>query len=387
MTASDIITFVRIGKSLISIIEPSLTNAYPHPEPSSAHMTDWTRSCPDPSEEHAEAARRRQASLTKPHGALGRLENIAIELAALQRTERPKADRVEIIVFAGDHGVTSRSVSAYPSTVTVEMLRNFTAGGAAISVLARTLGARLEVVDAGSFATAPILGVMTDKPRAGTRDFSRESALTQEEVAFAMAAGARAIARSSERRPDLIVLGEMGIGNTTSAAAMASAMLRLPPAEVVGPGTGLDELGLARKIAAVAEALALHRLTQAEASPWAALQFVGGLEIAALTGAIIASAQRSIPILVDGFIVSVAALAACRINASVRPWLLFAHRSAERGHAAVLAALQAEPILDLGLRLGEGSGAAVAVPILRMACALHNEMATFDEASVSGRMV
>lgn len=350
-------------------------------------MIDWTRSCPDPSEEHAEAARRRQASLTKPHGALGHLESIAIELAARQRRERPGADRVEIIVFAGDHGVTSRSVSAYPSTVTVEMLRNFTSGGAAISVLARTLGAHLEVVDAGSFATEPIAGVITDKPRAGTRDFSQEPALTHEEVAFAFAAGARAIARSSERRPDLMVLGEMGIGNTTSAAAMASAMLRLPPSEVVGPGTGLDEAGVARKTAVVAEALALHRLMGAKASPWAALQFVGGLEIAALTGAIIASAQRSIPILVDGFIVSVAALAACRINPSVRPWLLFAHRSAERGHAAVLAALQAEPILDLGLRLGEGSGAAVAVPILRMACALHNEMATFDEASVSGRMV
>ena len=241
-------------------------------------MIDWTRSCPDPSEEHAEAARRRQASLTKPHGALGHLESIAIELAARQRRERPGADRVEIIVFAGDHGVTSRSVSAYPSTVTVEMLRNFTL------VERRSQCWPGCLVLTQWLMLAPLSrdrGVITDKPRAGTRDFSQEPALTHEEVAFAFAAGARAIARSSERRPDLIVLGEMGIGNTTSAAAMASAMLRLPPAEVVGPGTGLDELGLARKIAAVAEALALHRLTQAEASPWAALQFVGGLEIAA----------------------------------------------------------------------------------------------------------
>lgn len=349
-------------------------------------MREWTRPCPDRSEEFAEAARRQQASLTKPQGALGRLESIAIELAALQRSELPRADRIDIIVFAGDHGVTAQSVSAYPSTVTVEMLRNFAAGGAAISVLAQTVGARIEVVDAGSFAVEPIPGVITDKPRAGTRDFSREPALTSEDVAFAFAAGGRAVERSIRRTPDLIVLGEMGIGNTTSAAAVASALLALPPADVVGRGTGLDEAAITRKIGVVAEALAVHRLTGARLSPWTVLQSVGGLEIAALTGAIIASAQRSVPILVDGFIVSVAALAACRLNATVRPWLIFAHRSAERGHTAVLEALDAMPILDLGLRLGEGSGAAVAVPILRMACALHNSMATFDEADVSGRM-
>lgn len=349
-------------------------------------MRDWTRLCPDRSEELAEAAGRRQASLTKPQGALGRLESIAIELAALQKTERPSADRVAIIVFAGDHGITARGISAYPSTVTVEMLRNFAKGGAAISVLAQTLGAPLEVVDVGTRAAEPIPGVIMDKQRAGTRDFSTGPALTSDEVAFAFAAGGRAVERSIPRSPDLLVFGEMGIGNTTSAAAVASAMLARPPADVVGPGTGLDEAGITRKIGVVAEALAFHQLIGANASPWTILGTVGGLEIAALSGAIIASAQQSIPVLVDGYIVSVAALAACRINATVRPWLIFAHRSAERGHAAVLEALDAMPILDLGLRLGEGSGAAVAVPILRLACALHNSMATFDEANVSHRM-
>lgn len=347
-------------------------------------MNDWTRPCPERSEAYAEAARRRQTLLTKPLGALGQIEDIAVELAALQRTEQPKADGVVIIVFAGDHGVTARGVSAYPSAVTVQMLRNFAAGGAAISVLARTLGAQLEVVDVGTCAPEPIPGVVMDKPREGTRDFSRERALAQEELACVFDAGARAVERSLRHSPDLLVFGEMGIGNTTSAAAVASALLGLPPADLVGRGTGLDQAGVARKAGIVADALALHDLHLMQSSPWLVLQAVGGLEIAALTGAMIASAQRSIPVLVDGFIVSVAALAACRINPTVRPWLIFAHRSAEQGHAAVLEALDAKPILDLGLRLGEGSGAALAVPLLRMACAIHNSMATFEEAEVSG---
>jgi nicotinate-nucleotide--dimethylbenzimidazole phosphoribosyltransferase len=340
--------------------------------------------CPEPSHAHALAARRRQAALTKPPGSLGALETIAISLAALQRTERPQAARAPILLFAGDHGVTAQGVSAYPSVVTVEMLRNFARGGAAISVLARQLGSSLTVIDAGTLAEAPIAGVVMDKPRRGTRDFSRERALTADETDFALGCGRRAVEGATRLGADLLLLGDMGIGNTTSAAAIASALLGQPADELAGAGTGLDGEGVARKANVIAVALGLHGLSGRRADAVDALAAVGGLEIAALTGATIAAAQAGVPVLVDGFIVSVAALAAVRLNPSAHPWLLFSHRSAERGHAIVLDALDARPILDLGLRLGEGTGAAAALPIVRLACALHAGMATFEEAAVSG---
>lgn len=338
--------------------------------------------CPESSHAHALAAQRRQASLTKPPGSLGALETIAISLAALQKTERPQAVRVPILVFAGDHGITAQRVSAYPSVVTVEMLRNFARGGAAISVLARQLGVPLEVIDAGTLTEAPVNDVVMDKPRLGTRDFVHEPALTAEEVAFALDCGRRAVGRTI--RADLLLLGDMGIGNTTSAAAIASAILGRPARDLTGAGTGLDPEGVAHKANVIAAALERHGLAHQKADPLDALVAVGGLEIAALTGAIVAAAQAAVPVLVDGFVVSVAALAAVRLNPGVQPWLLFSHRSAERGHAIVLEALEARPILDLGLRLGEGSGAAAALPLVRLACALHAEMATFEEAAISG---
>ncbi len=346
---------------------------------------DWiNRDCAAPSQPHRDAALARQEQLTKPLGALGRLEAVAVELAALQATETPGADRVPIVLFAGDHGIAAQGVSAYPPEVTVQMLRNFAAGGAAISVLARTLGLALEVIDAGTLAPEAIPGVIADKPRNGTSDFSREPALTAAEVVFALEAGRRAIARQAERKPELVILGEMGIGNTTSAAAIAAALLPCPPAEIVGSGTGLDGEGRARKARVLAEALALHGLT-GSAPVEAVLPAVGGLEIIAMVGAIIAAAQARLPILIDGFIVTVAALAAIRLNPTCRPWLMFSHRSAERGHGLLLDALGARPLIDLDLRLGEASGAATALPILRLACALHNGMATFAEAAVSNR--
>lgn len=347
---------------------------------------DWIHAdCRQPSSEHRERARARQDELTKPQGSLGRIETLAVELAALQHRDRPVAARVPVIVFAGDHGVVAQGVSAFPSEVTVQMLHNFANGGAAISVLARELGLPLRVVDAGTRATHAIAGVQADKPCHGTRDFSVEAAMSEDELGHALAAGRRAI--EAAEAADLFVFGEMGIGNTTAASALASALADLPLDELVGAGTGLQGERIAHKQQVIADALALHRPHIAGSGDPAreTLRRVGGLEIAAMAGAMIAAAQRGVPVLVDGFIVSAAALAAVGLQPQVRPWLLFSHQSAERGHARVLAALDARPLLQLDLRLGEGSGAALALPLLRLACALHAGMATFAEAAVSGR--
>ena len=347
-------------------------------------LPDWiTQPCPAISATHREAAAARQGQLTKPTGALGRLEILAIELAGLQHTEQPRAERVPIVVFAGDHGIAAQGVSAYPQEVTIAMMANFASGGAAISVLAHELGSSLEVVDAGTLADTQLPGIVTDKPRRGSRDFSGEAALGPEELSFALDCGKRAVARAAASEPDLLILGEMGIGNTTSAAAIAAALLGIGADKMTGLGTGLDATGRDRKAHIIDVALAHHGLAGTSAGK--ILRAVGGLEIAAICGAIIAAAQRRIPVLVDGFIVSVAALAAAHLNPTCRPYLIFSHRSAEQGHRLVLEALDARPLLDLDLRLGEGSGAALALPILRLACALHNRMATFAEAAVPDR--
>ncbi|MBN8793608.1 MAG: nicotinate-nucleotide--dimethylbenzimidazole phosphoribosyltransferase [Stenotrophomonas nitritireducens] len=353
------------------------------------HVTEawFTRPCLAPSQAHRQHAIARQRQLTKPEGALGRLETLAIELAALQGREQPQAVRVPVLVFAGDHGVAAQGVSAYPAEVTVQMLRNFSAGGAAIAVLSRELGLPLHVWDVGSLADAPLAGVTCDKPRRGTDDFSAGPAMAPADLDAVFDAGRRAVEATCGDGADLLLLGEMGIGNTTSASALAAVLGPLPLADLVGAGTGLDAARVAHKQAVTARALALHgEAIAAAADPGReALRRVGGLEIAALAAAMIAAAQRGVPVLVDGFIASAAALAAVRINPSLRPWLLFSHRSAERGHARVLEALQADPLLQLDLRLGEGSGAALALPLLRLACALHNGMATFAEAAIAGR--
>lgn len=353
---------------------------------SDACLPGWiSETCADVSDAHRRAATDRQATLTKPAGSLGRMEEIAIDLAGIQQTETPRAGRVPILIFAGDHGVAARGVSAYPQDVTVAMLANFASGGAAISVLARELGSSLNVIDAGTLATGAIPGVIADKPCHGTRDFSTTPALDIAQAAFALDCGRRAFLRAGAEDPDMVILGDMGIGNTTASAAIAAALLGVAGAEIAGNGTGLDAGGRSRKARFIDEALTLHGLAGSSASPEIALCAVGGLEIAALTGAIIASAQAGKAVLVDGFIVSVAALLATRINVTCRPYLIFSHRSAEQGHRLVLESLAARPILDLDLRLGEGSGAAIALPIVRLACALHNGMATFAEAAVPER--
>lgn len=335
-----------------------------------------------PDDDARRAAEARQAVLTKPPGALGRLEDIAIRLAALQGAARPSLDRVHIAVFAGDHGVACEGVSAFPQAVTAEMVKNFARGGAAISVAARALGASLEVVNLGTVCDpGPIAGVTNHQLGAGTANFVQQAAMDEGQLAGALHAGRRAVERAAADGAQLFIGGEMGIANTTAATALACALLDEVPERLAGPGTGLNAEGVAHKAQVIRRALNLHmgQIT----SPLEALRRVGGFEIAALAGAYIACAQMRMPALVDGFISSAAALAAVRVRPGIEAWLIYAHASAEPGHRAILEALSAKPLLDLKMRLGEGSGAAVAVPLLRMACALHNEMATFAEAGVS----
>ena len=327
-------------------------------------------------------AARRQSILTKPPGALGRLEALAIRLAALQGTAHPRADAVHIAVFAGDHGVVVEGVSAFPQSVTIEMVRNFAHGGAAISVLARELGATLEVINLGTVESLGQLdGVVELHLGPGTANITAHPAMTDKQFIRSLGAGRQSAERAVAAGAQLFIGGEMGIGNTTAATATACALLSVPPESVAGPGAGLDRTGVARKVEVIRRALALHR--DHLAGPMEALRHLGGFEIAALTGAFITCAQIGLPVLVDGFIAGVAALVAERRRKEADHWFIHAHTSAEPGHAQVLRALNARPLLDLEMRLGEGSGAAMAVPLLRLACALHNGMATFTEAGVS----
>lgn len=341
-------------------------------------MTVWTQPIEPPCEASRQHAYARQAQLTKPPGSLGKLEDVAVAFAGFQARLDPRIEDVAIRIYAGDHGVVDEGVSAFPQSVTAQMIQNFSAGGAAIAVLAKEAGASFVVINVGTVVElGPAPSLKNLQLGKGTENFCQAPAMTDSLLDQALAAGAGHV----PARSDLFIGGEMGIGNTTSAAALTSALLELEPEKSVGPGTGVDEQGLAIKIEVVARALALHGQHMKTAMD--VLRCVGGLEIAALVGAYITAAQRGIPVLVDGYICSAAALVACRINPTIRPWLLFAHTSAEPGHRHVLVALNADPLLDLGMRLGEGSGAAVALPLLRSACALHNGMATFAEAGVS----
>jgi nicotinate-nucleotide--dimethylbenzimidazole phosphoribosyltransferase len=340
---------------------------------------------PTPDANARKAAEARQAMLTKPPGALGALEHIAIELAALQGTALPHVERVYITIFVGDHGVADEGVSAFPQAVTVEMVKNFARGGAAINAAARAIDGELEVINLGTAHDTGPLDNVTDYALApGTANFTREPAMTEQQLASAMTAGQQAAERARLAGADVFIGGEMGIANTTAATALACTLLATAPSRLAGPGTGLDGAGVAHKAQVIQRALELH-ISHID-SPLEAMRRVGGFEIAALAGAYIACAHRQQAVLVDGFISSVAALAAVRLRPGVERWLLYSHASAEPGHRIILDALGAQPLLDLDMRLGEGSGAAVAVPILRMACALHNEMATFSEAGVTEKL-
>ncbi|MEH6387060.1 nicotinate-nucleotide--dimethylbenzimidazole phosphoribosyltransferase [Pseudomonas profundi] len=341
----------------------------------------WQRAAQNVNVQVQQQSLARQSQLTKPLGSLGALEELAVTLASLQSRSRPVIDYLCIDIFAGDHGVVEEGVSAFPQAVTGQMLHNFAGGGAAIAVLSCALGAQLQVYDLG--LAQPITstpGVTQRHIAPGTANFTRQPAMTTLQCRQALTAGRDALVEAAAEGCDLYIAGEMGIGNTTSACALGSALLGVAPQQLVGAGTGLDAAGVAHKLKVIECGLQLHAPQLAD--PFDALASLGGLEIAALVGAYIAASQYGVPVLVDGYICSVAALCAVRLNPSCRPWLLFAHRSAEPGHDVVLAALDARPLLDLGMRLGEASGAAVAVPLLRLACSLHNEMATFAEAAV-----
>ncbi|HJO36688.1 MAG: nicotinate-nucleotide--dimethylbenzimidazole phosphoribosyltransferase [Pseudomonadota bacterium] len=325
-----------------------------------------------------EAAMARQRSLAKPPGSLGRLEHAVVALAGQQRRLTPSVDTVAITVFAADHGVARRGVSAYPQEITQAMLRLFATGGAAINVLANRLGASLEVVDVGTCG-APVPGARSARIAPGTADMVEGPAMSVQQTLEALAVGHDSLARTAPGT-QLFIAGEMGIGNTTAAAALACALTGAGAGEMTGPGTGLMPEALQRKQNVVAAALRRHELALDD--PLALLAALGGLEIAAMTGAYLRAAQLGLPCLVDGYIASVAALLAVRLQPAVRPWLHFAHRSAEPGHHRVLRALDAVPLLELDMRLGEGSGAAVAVPLLQAACALHAQMATIEQLGI-----
>jgi nicotinate-nucleotide--dimethylbenzimidazole phosphoribosyltransferase len=337
------------------------------------------------------AARERLDRLTKPPGSLGRLEALAIQLAGITGNPVSRIGRPAIVVFAGDHGVTAQGVSAYPSDVTAQMVANFVGGGAAINVLARLAGAELVAVDVG--VAGPIPGptassaaggarLMTARVANGTRDMTLEPAMTRAKTEAAIEVGRSVVAELIASDVYLIALGEMGIGNTTSASALIAAITGRPAADVTGRGTGIDDPHLRHKIAIVEIALARHRPDPSD--PVALLGAVGGLEIAALVGGLIAAVDASVPVLLDGFITGAAALVAAAVEPAIPDRLIASHRSSEPGHRIVLERLGLEPLLDLQLRLGEASGAALAIPLVRASSTILEEMATFDGAGVSG---
>jgi nicotinate-nucleotide--dimethylbenzimidazole phosphoribosyltransferase len=329
-----------------------------------------------------ERARARQLQLTKPPCSLGRLEEIANRLAAIQRTLSPSASRARIVVFAADHGVCAEGVNPYPQEVTAQMVANFLRGGAAINALARAAGAELVIVDAGvAFEIAATEGLIRRAVARGTKNFCRESAMTAEEATAALSTGIEMAERAAAAGCRVLGAGEMGIGNTTAASALTAVLTGLPPALVVGRGTGADEACLARKRSAVERALALHGARIQ--GPLDALRRLGGFEIGAMCGFYLGAAANRCAALVDGFIATAAAALAARFARHARDYFFAAHRSTEPGHAPLLELIGQRPLLDLEMRLGEGTGAALAVPILRAAAAAFTDMATFASAGVA----
>ncbi|OGO29572.1 MAG: nicotinate-nucleotide--dimethylbenzimidazole phosphoribosyltransferase [Chloroflexi bacterium RBG_16_54_18] len=332
----------------------------------------------------AQAARQRQLSLTKPPGSLGRLEELAVQLAGMTGNPRPKFERKTVIIMAGDYGVCEEGVSAYPAEVTQQMVYNFLHGGAAINVLARQAGARVVIVDMGvAEEFPPIDGLIQRKIGRGTQNFARMSAMTVEQAEAAIAVGIEIVEQEIQAGADLIATGEMGIGNTSAASAMTAAFSGLPASEVTGRGTGIDEAGWRRKVQVIEAALELHRPDPEDGLD--VLIKVGGFEIAGLAGVIIGTAAKRVPVVLDGFISGAAALAAFKLEPAIQPYLIASHQSVEVGHAAILKALDLQPLLKLDLRLGEGSGAALAFHLIEAASRILDEMATFEEAGVSNK--
>ncbi len=331
-------------------------------------MPPLLRAIPPFSDTDYRAALTRWESRTKPSGSLGRLESLAAQLAGIQERALPVVREKRVLIFAADHGVAwaHPEISAYPATVTGQMLQNFRSGGAAVCVLARQVGATLSVADVG-------VG-----EQEATRDFSHEAAMSERDALRAWDAGTDAAAGLLPA--DVLALGEMGIGNTASASALLCLLTGASADETVGRGTGVDDAGFQAKRALVAQAVALHAPHVGDT--WGALCAVGGKEIVALCAAMIGAAHQRCAVVVDGFIVTVAALAAVRLAPELKPYLIFAHRGAAHAHELALSALDAEPLLTLGLRLGEGSGAVLALPLIESAVRLLSEMAGFADAGV-----
>ncbi|CAN8140236.1 Nicotinate-nucleotide--dimethylbenzimidazole phosphoribosyltransferase [uncultured Thiomicrorhabdus sp.] len=368
-----------------------------------------------PDEQAQHDAYARQMQLTKPEGSLGILEEIVVRLAGMQATANPKIEKPWISVFAADHGIAGEGVSAYPQVVTQEMVKNFCNGGAAINVLANFAKADFEVIDVGVINDlAPLPHLVSARIAAGTENFLHQAAMSQEQMLQALQIGADAVDRAKNSNADLFICGEMGIGNTTAATAIAAVLSGKPVSELVGEGTGISFRQKKQKAEFIEQAIMKHQAQLT--SPLRVLQILGGFEIAAMTGAYLRGAQIGMPMVVDGLIASVAAWVAdfiarndqlancdsiekmmelgkysipetlfctCGSLPRITEWCFFAHQSAEPAHEMILEALGGTPLLQFEMRLGEASGAALVIPLLQQACALHNQMATFDSAGVS----
>lgn len=335
-----------------------------------------------PDEPAGAAARDRQAELTKPAGSLGRLEALAVQMATITGSVSPRLARRTVFVLAADHGVAAEGVSAYPSVVTGQMVLNFLNGGAAINVLARSSNVAVRIVDVGVASDLPSdPALIARKIRHGTGNLSTEDAMTVVQARAAIDVGIALVEAEVATGVDIVLTGEMGIGNTTAASALVAALTGAPVAEVTGRGTGINEAVWRHKVDVIERALRLHR--PAHRPPLEVLARLGGLEIAGLTGVIVAAAAHRRPVLLDGFIAGAAALVAARLAPAVVPFLIAGHRSREIGHGVVLRELELQPLLDLELRLGEGTGAVLALGLIDAALRIHAEMATFATASIS----
>ena len=337
------------------------------------------------SQSHVTAARQRQSLLTKPARSLGRLEDIACQIAGIQRTETPRVENTQVVVAAADHGVVDEGVSAFPQAVTAQMVANFLSGGAAVSALARQAGATVKIIDVG--VANPVPGDTSQlavlKLANGTRNFTLGPAMPREHAVEILNRGIELSVELSNGGADLIAVGEMGIGNTTAASAITSVMLGAPPKTVTGHGTGIDEVARLKKAYVVSRAISVNHPNADD--PIGVLAGVGGYEIGLLTGVILGAARAKVLVVLDGFISTSAALLAAAIAPTAKQYMTASHKSVEPGHVLALEHLGLSPAIDLDMRLGEASGAVLCIPIIESAVRLHNEMATFEEAAVSGK--
>jgi len=345
-------------------------------------VQQWLEDVRGLDEKAMEAARQHQTRLTKPRGSLGRLEELAGRVAGITGQLHPEVMKKRIVLFAGDHGVAREGVSAYPREVTAQMIMNFLQGGAAINAVARAVGAEIEVVDIGvdaDFPPAP--GLVNRKIARGSANLAEGPAMSMDQAVAAMAVGGERAEVAVKNGVKLLGTGDMGIGNTTSSSALYAVFLNRTAGEVTGRGAGLDDEGLARKVQVVERALTVNRARLTD--PLSILAALGGFEIAGLCGLIIAAARNRTPVVIDGFISSAAALVAIRLKPEIQRFCLFGHLSQERGHQLFFQEIGERPLLDLHLRLGEGTGAALAMSIIQAAIEVHNRMATFESAGVS----